>query len=63
MQAEQPADDVERYLVVKMARAWLSDRAVRLQEACFTVSPRTAEEIRTNRETVSVRKDIHVYTR
>ena len=45
MKAEQPVDDVERELVAKMARhTWMSERAVRLQDACFLPQPRTEQE-------------------
>ncbi len=64
MQAEQPADDVERELVAKMVRhTWTSDRAVRLQEACFLVQPRTDENIAKGQEGICVRADIDLYIR
>ncbi len=67
--AEKPADDVERELVAKMARhTWLSERAIRFQEACFLIQPQSEEqkspdaEGRT-RHSVGVMKDIDVYLR
>ena len=42
LEAEQPVDAVERELVAKMARhTWLSERAIRFQEACFLFQPQT----------------------
>jgi hypothetical protein len=64
MQAEQPADDVERELVAKMARhTWLSKRALTLQEACFLFQPQTEDQKARNRQAVAVMKDIYVYLR
>ncbi|HZT35257.1 MAG TPA: hypothetical protein VFA15_05015, partial [Nitrososphaera sp.] len=64
MQAEQPADDVERELVAKMARhSWLSDRAVRCQEACFLVQPPTSEDKDERRNEIAVRADLEIYMR
>ncbi len=64
MKAEQPADDVERELVAKMVRhTWTSDRAVRLQEACFLVQPRTDEHIAKGQEGICVRADLDLYIR
>jgi len=69
MKAEQPVDDVERELVAKMARhTWLSERALRFQEACFLLHPQTAEQqvaddLGSTRYSVGVMKDIHVYLR
>ena len=64
MQAEQPADDVERELVAKMARhTWLSERAIRFQEACFLFQPATPEQQANERQSCGVMKDIHVYVR
>ena len=38
MEAEQPADDSERELVVKMAQhSWRAARALRMEDACFEV--------------------------
>ena len=64
LQAEQPADDVERELVAKMARhTWLSERAIRFQEACFLFQPQTPEQEAKERQSVGVLKDIAVYLR
>jgi hypothetical protein len=64
MQAENPADDVELELVCKMARhTWLSERALRFQEACFLFQPQTPEQKTGDRHSVGVMKDIDVYLR
>jgi hypothetical protein len=64
LQSEQPADDVERELVAKMVRhTWTSERAVRLQEACFLVQPRTAEDKANGKEGICVRADLDLYIR
>ena len=64
MQAENPADEVERELVAKMARhTWLSERALRFQEACFLFQPQTPEQETGQRHSVGVLKDIAVYER
>ena len=64
LQAEQPADDVERELVAKMARhTWLSERSIRFQEACFLFQPATPEQQANERQSCGVMKDIHVYVR
>jgi len=47
MEAEQPVDQVEVELVVKMAQStWLSSRAVRSQNDCFVPMPKTPEQIK-----------------
>ncbi len=62
--AEQPADDVERELVAKMVRhTWLSERAIRLQEACFLFPPQSPEQKAIDRQSMAVMKDIDVYLR
>jgi hypothetical protein len=64
LQAEKPADDVERELVAKMARhTWLSERAMRFQEGCFLVQPRTPEDQQQNTAGISVRTDLEMYIR
>ncbi len=64
LRIEQPADDVDRELVAKMARhTWLSERAVRLQEACFLVQPLTAEDIANGKQGICVRADLDLYLR
>ena len=64
LEAEQPADDVERELVAKMARhTWLSERAIRFQEACFLYQPQSPEQKANERQTVGVLKDLDIYVR
>ena len=69
LKSEQPADDVERELVAKMARhTWLSERAIRFQEACFLFQPPTPEQQKPDvegrtRQSCGVLKDIDVYLR
>ena len=63
-EAEQPADAVERELVAKMARhTWMSERAVRLQEAHFLYQPQTDEQKAISRQTVAVLKGLDIYLR
>ena len=64
MQTEKPVDDVERELVAKMARhTWMSERAVRLQNACFLPQPISAEEHAEGFANVCVRSDLDLYVR
>ena len=65
MRTEQPADDVEQELVAKMCRhTWMSERAVRCQDACFEVQPRSAQDDpEDNRIGFAVRADLEVYVR
>ena len=64
LQAEKPVGDVERELVVKMARhTWLSERALRCQEGCFLVQPRTPEEKENRQHGIAVRADLEIYVR
>ena len=64
MEAEKPADDVERELVAKMTRhTWLSERALRFQEGCFLVQPQSTEHAAANMDAVAVRKDLDNYLR
>ena len=45
MEAEKPADASEVELVVKMAEhTWLARRALRCQDNCFTMEPKTADQ-------------------
>jgi hypothetical protein len=45
MEAEKPADASETELVVKMAEhTWLARRALRCQDNCFTMEPKTADQ-------------------
>ena len=63
MKAENPIDDVERELVAKMARhTWMSERAVRLQNACFRPQPRTEQE-KEGYANIAVRSDLDLYLR
>ncbi len=64
MQSEQPAGAVERELVAKMVRhTWLSERALRYQEACFLFQPPSEEQKTRRAQNVAVMKDLHVYVR
>jgi hypothetical protein len=64
METEKPFDDVERELVAKMARhTWMSERAVRCQEACFLVQPQTPEEEANRQDGIAVRTDLEMYLR
>jgi hypothetical protein len=65
MQAEKPANDVERELVAKMARhSWLSERAIRCQEACFLVQPQTPEDQKDRANGIALRHtDLEIYLR
>ena len=64
LQNEKPVDDVERELVLKMARhTWLSDRAQRYQDACFLIQPQTEEDMPGNTNSVATLKDIDIYVR
>ncbi len=45
------------------ASTWLSERAVRLQEACFLVQPATAEDIANGKQGICVRADLDLYLR
>jgi hypothetical protein len=61
----KPADSIEDELVLKMARhTWQSNRAVRLQQACFLVQPVDApEQTTTGTDGVAVRTDLELYVR
>ncbi len=64
LQIEQPADDIERDLVVTMTRhAWLADRALRCQDACFLVQPRSEENIEADLNGLLVHPDLERYMR
>jgi len=64
MRVEQPADDVERELVAKMARhTWMSERAVRLQEAHFLVQPLSEDDQQNGTDTIHVLKGLELYLR
>ncbi len=64
LESEQPIDDIETDLIMKMARhTWMSDRAVRLQGGCFLEEPQTEAEIDAGTARLAVRADIDVYIR
>jgi hypothetical protein len=64
METEKPFDDVERELVAKMARhTWMSERAVRCQEACFLVQPQTPDDEVNRQDGIAVRTDLEMYLR
>ena len=64
LETEQPANDIERDLVIKMARhSWMSERSVRLQEACFLEEPQNEQDIADDRYRVAVRSDLDLYIR
>ena len=64
LQAEKPVDDVERQLVIKMARhTWRSERAIRFQEGCFWIQPQTPEQEKTGDRGLAMRVDIEMYVR
>ena len=52
---EQPADDIERELVLKMARhTWQSNRASQMQESVIAPEPRTQEQEKTGHAPIAV---------
>jgi hypothetical protein len=62
--AEKPIDDVEYELVAKMARStWMSERAVRCQNACFQHHPQTDDHKAESKQNISVREDLDKYLR
>ena len=63
--AEEPVGDVERELVIKMARhTWLSERTIRCQEACFLIQPQTPEDQKDRANGVALRNvDLEIYLR
>ena len=65
IQAEKPADAAETELVVKMAEhTWLSKRALRMQEACFSVEPPPpGQQPRGDGQFVGIRGDLDIYVR
>ena len=66
IEAEQPADAVEHELVVRMAQQrWMSDRAVRLQNACFLVVPDSLEIANdgSKSDQLAINKDLDKYLR
>jgi hypothetical protein len=64
IESEKPVDDVERDLVIKMARyTWMSERAVRLQEACFLHHDPAPGEENNGIIKIAVRTDLDLYLR
>ena len=62
--AEKPIDDVEYELVAKMARStWMSERSVRMQNACFIQQPQTEELKAESMGYISVRDDLDKFLR
>ena len=62
--AEKPLDDVEYELVAKMARStWMSERAVRMQNGCFTQQPQTDTLKAESMAYISVRDDLDKFLR
>ncbi len=56
---EKPVGLAETQLVMKMAEHnWLSERAIRLQEGCFTMHPTDPAEKANNRQAVAIRCDL-----
>ncbi len=59
MEDEQPAGQAEIELVVKMAEhTWLAKRALRLQNNCFTLDPKTPEH--TSNGEIPIGVDYHL---
>src|SRR5581483_10953336 len=55
MEAEQPVDRAEIELVVKMAQhTWLANRAVGLQNNCFSLEPKTPQDRKTGEIPVAI---------
>ena len=62
--AEKPLDDVEYELVAKMARStWMSERAVRMQNACFEHHLQSDSEKSESLQKISVRDDLDKFLR
>jgi hypothetical protein len=61
---EQPVGQGEIELVVKMAEhTWLAKRALRLQDQCFTLEPKTPEDLETGEIPVGVDPRLERYVR
>ena len=62
---EQPADEMEYDMIFKMAcHAWMSQRAMSLQESCFSFTPQNEEQIKSGHAPVSIRsKDLEHHMR
>jgi len=64
MRAEQPADEVERELVGKMARhTWLAERALRCQDSCFIVLPASPEQDANRRDPTIIHTQLERFIR
>ncbi|MBV9611927.1 MAG: hypothetical protein JO091_05620 [Acidobacteriaceae bacterium] len=60
----KPKGHTQRELVVKMAQAtWLSHRAVRTQNECFILQPRTPEQIKNGDIPVRIDNELEHFTR
>src|SRR5581483_299071 len=61
---EQPVGQAEIELVVKMAEhTWLAKRALRMQNNCFTLAPKTPEQARNREIPVAVDSHLELYLR
>ena len=64
MEAEQPANASEIELVVKMAEhTWRARRALRLQDACFSEEPRTADQEAAGIQNVGISQGLERHVR
>jgi hypothetical protein len=61
---EQPVGQAEIELVVKMAEhTWLAKRALRMQNECFTLEPKTPEQVKNGNIPVAVDFQLEAYVR
>ena len=64
MEDEKPVGIAEMELVKKMAQyTWLSERAHRLQHACFVIVNQTSEQSRNHQAELHVRPELERYLR
>jgi hypothetical protein len=64
MEDEQPVGQAEIELVVKMAEhTWLAKRALRMQNECFTLEPKTPEQVKNGNIPVAVDFQLEAYVR
>ncbi|MGH9652342.1 MAG: hypothetical protein ACRD6B_02635 [Bryobacteraceae bacterium] len=65
MEDEQPVGQAEIELVVKMAEhTWLANRALRLQNLCFSLDPKTPEQAKNGETPVGIEvKPLELYVR
>src|SRR5579863_3787441 len=62
MRAHKPVDDYELDLVGQMARSsWMSDRAVRFQNACFLIQPFSDQDKKDGARGYAVRTDLALH--